>query len=117
MSELQSKLREHDADVSGDDWDRWAREVYASVSDGDYFAESAPELRDILNEMILASVGKANIVGKLDSLRRQKRFLTSGVPLEYSARPMSFRTILIVAMSSRRLLKRATSRTVVLRKK
>ena len=72
-----SKIRE-----ALQDWDKWARELFMSASDGTVASASRKELRFILSEMIMASISHRRLIDRLDSLRTQKRFL------EHQAKPV-----------------------------
>jgi dsDNA-specific endonuclease/ATPase MutS2 len=67
-------------EISGEarEWKKWARDLFARVSDGEVAAKADTDLRFVIGEMVLASISHRSIVGKLESLRLQKKFLTSG---------------------------------------
>lgn len=60
-----------------EEWNRWARNLYVSLTDGDVSCHNARSLRNCLGEQILASIQSRHIVSKLESLRAQKKALLS----------------------------------------
>lgn len=89
------------------DWDRWGRDLYMNVTDGEVPCQSCKELRYVLGEMILASIGHRKLVYRLDSLRSQKRLLLKmcNFPPKVETYP-TFRMLLIVAIGSMRILRK-----------
>lgn len=89
------------------DWDRWGRDLYMNVTDGEVPCQSCKELRYVLGEMILASIGHRKLVYRLDSLRSQKRLLLKmcNLPQPVETYP-TFRMLLIVAIGSLRILRK-----------
>ncbi|OHS93462.1 hypothetical protein TRFO_40269 [Tritrichomonas foetus] len=89
------------------EWDRWGRDLFVNVTDGQVPSQSCKDLRYTLGEMILASIGHRKLVYRLESLRSQKQLLMrmSNVPQRKDTYP-SFRMLLIVAIGSMRILRK-----------
>lgn len=91
------------------EWDRWGRDLYINVTDGEVPCQSCKDLRYALGEMILASIGHRKLVYRLESLRMQKQLLlkmTNNNQKNETPYP-TFRMLLIVTLGSLRVLRKA----------
>ena len=90
------------------DWDRWARDLYVNVTDGQIPKQSSKDLRYALSEMVLSSIGHRKLIWRLESLRSQKKALTSGVEIpERSTPPPSSRATVLSVIGAIRILRKA----------
>jgi hypothetical protein len=80
-AELCQSMQTFEGDVvSLRQWEAWAKRVYRLVSDPVSIVLSSDQLRLALEETLLGSVSSRLLVGKLSSLREQKRALVSVGP-------------------------------------
>jgi hypothetical protein len=66
-------------DTSGEDWEQWARRIHATVAD-ELLPAGKPlnELRNAIEEAVLAGSGQREIQRRLEMLRAEKRLLVRG---------------------------------------
>lgn len=89
-----------------EEWDHWARDLFSNINDGELANQSAQELRYVLGEMIIASIGHRRLVRRLDSLRFQKKaLLTLDLNVRTNPKPC-MRGVLATVMASVRLMRR-----------
>ncbi|OHT17584.1 hypothetical protein TRFO_00835 [Tritrichomonas foetus] len=87
------------------EWDRWGRDLFVNVTDGEVPCQSCKELRYVLGEMIVSSIANRKLIHRLESLRIQKKFLKMEHE-EVEEEPLSFRHLLIVALTGVRMMRR-----------
>ena len=89
------------------EWDRWGRDLFVNVTDGQVPSQSCKELRYMLGEMILASIGHRKLVYRLESLRSQKQLLLRmcDMPQRRDSYP-TFRVSLIYVIGALRILRK-----------
>lgn len=100
------------------EWEKWGREMYSCTMDGDVSTHSSQELRNILGEMIIASISQRDLVKKLKSLRIQKNLLLRDVPLKNikTNKPIQFKVLCIVVLTAKRIFTKNNVSMSLLRK-
>ena len=89
---------------SAEEWEKWGRDIYSNVTDGDISHHSPKDLRYVLGEMIIASISQRKLIRKLESLRIQKKLLKH-VPINVKPKgPVSLKNLIVVIMVSRKLI-------------
>ena len=97
-----------------DEWEKWGRDIYSNVSNGEVAKMSTRDLRFMLGEMVLASIAHRQLLERLRSLRIQKRYFVNGLVLKQFLRiPMgqkvlSIRDVILLLISCVRLQKKRT---------
>ena len=91
------------------DWDRWARDLYVNVTDGQVPKQSTKDLRYALSEMVLASIGHRKLIWRLEALRAEKKALLSGVriPRERTTPQIKMRATLLTVLGAVRIVRKA----------
>lgn len=89
------------------EWDRWARDLYVNCTDGDIPSQSAKDLRFVIGEMALASIGHRQLIYRLEALRAQKKaFVNADIPKK-SEGPLKMRSTILYVQFAFRLLRKA----------
>ena len=97
-----------------DEWEKWGRDMYSNVSNGEVAKMSTRDLRFMLGEMVLASIAHRQLLERLRSLRIQKRYFVNGLVLKQFLRipigqkVLSIRDVVILIVSCVRLQKKRT---------
>ena len=92
------------------EWDRWARDLYVNVTEGQIPCQSSKDLRYQLGEMILASIGHRQLIWRLESLRSQKKALTCGVEIpqeRQGEKPISTRVLSNYILAAIRIMRKS----------
>ena len=89
---------------SNQEWEDWARKINMLVSDG-YCSISTPkELRFTVEEIVFAAMDKKLTWSRINSLRAQKKILTSGMNLT-KAKGETLKSVISIAIAVHRLQK------------
>ena len=94
-----------------EEWEKWARDMYGNLNQGESAKISADSLRFSLGEMILASLAHRQLLDRLKSLRMQKQLFLhgyTGAECLLLPKQPSLRTLLILAMACVRIQKKKT---------
>lgn len=91
------------------EWDRWGRDLFINVTDGEIPCQSCKDLRYILGEMILASIGHRKLIWRLESLRIQKKALQLGYTKQkyYDSSQITFSSVLLSVVTAVRMMRRS----------
>ena len=91
------------------EWDRWARDLYVNVTEGEVPCQSTKDLRYQLGEMVLSSIGHRQLIWRLESLRAQKKALTSNVkiPREKEEKPLKIRSVAVYVIAAMRIMRKS----------
>jgi uncharacterized coiled-coil DUF342 family protein len=105
-SELCASLNRFEGDLASlRQWETWAKRLYRLVFDSAALVNGGDQLRLSLEECLLANVCKRSLVGKLVSLREQKKALISCEPgllkRRGDVRPTMFAAITVVVAGLR----------------
>ena len=89
-------------------WDSWARRSHRAIYDADTANMTNDEIRLTLEEALLSSVSHKSVFYRIDSLRTQKELLMRYDKRVLNTRSImrpSIRSVLVVALSARRMMK------------
>ena len=91
------------------DWEQWAKRVHSLITDNFSTAKSPKELQYALEEAIMGCFGQRQTKRRLEILRIEKGFFTSGLvkpqPPTVTKKPPTFRTMICVAATIHKLQK------------
>ena len=89
------------------EWDRWGRDLFVNVTDGEVPCRSSKELRYILGEMVLTSIGHRRLIWRLESLRAQKKALTNGIAQVPSRGAPTMQSLMLVVVGAIRMMRKS----------
>jgi hypothetical protein len=87
-------------------WDHWGRSMCHRLLDRSATGMSPGNLRFLLEEAMLASIGHRTLIRRLEFLRAEKRFLTAAVGTKFgpvASGEVSIRQLLLVSLFAKRL--------------
>ena len=106
---MRKEMRRTDAQLAElKKWDSWARRNHRVIHEAESVNLSSDELRLTLEEALLASIQHKSVFYRIDSLRAQKDFLVKYDKRVLNTHPItkpSIRSVLIVALAARRVMK------------
>lgn len=85
------------------EWDRWARDLFVSVTSGELPAQGSRELRFLISEMALSSISHRRLLYRLESLRYQKNLLKTGIVTDPN-KPLTIGVVISTVKSVIRML-------------
>ncbi|EAY05021.1 hypothetical protein TVAG_416640 [Trichomonas vaginalis G3] len=89
------------------EWDRWARDLYSNVTDGDSPCQSAKDLRFVIGEMALSSIGHRQLMYRLESLRAQKKALINSEIPNRCDGPLKMRSAIFYVQFAFRIMRKS----------
>lgn len=87
------------------EWNRWAQSLFKQLSDRPICSTPSSDIRFTLEETIIASLGFGTTCQKLESLRRQKRLLSSALFREmqnYRYKKFTLRSLILCVSFARK---------------
>ena len=91
------------------DWEQWAKRVHSLITDNFSIAKTPKELQNALEEAIMGCFGQRQTKRRLEILRIEKGFFTSGLVKPHTQtttkRQPTFRTMICVAATIHKLQK------------
>lgn len=89
------------------EWEQWARRLHSLFTDSYSTAATVKELRSGLEDVLMSAIGERQPYRKLEILRREKCFLTSGFNLNKCRGKLKFSSLIDVFICTHRLQKLA----------